>query len=440
MSGVDDGLTIASPSAPIMASELYANRSAAIAADRYIVVPEVPRQTLSAIARGRIEEIAGWSLMQQGSNAEAVTRLRRAVSILPEKSAWWKSSMWRLGSALEADGKDKDALETYAKVYAGSEPDAVKYSVVETVFKRVNGGTDGLEALVGVNPTKPPEKVTEASPTVSVEAKKETNASPTEEKLPPKIGVSQEPAKVEEKKAQPDKQTEPVIEIPTSVPAETVRKSVARPDDQKPVKKTEEPLPKSEEKQTDSKTTSEEVPKKADQPPQEKPLSREDIPEVKVDEKGDETKNRTEKGTQKSLFDPVVIEVKNPAKPKKSATLAANTEDKGSQRERVVERKETVREKAPPPCNVTVSQESISLVAEGGSIGVLVGTDDGVDFKQLKASASSPKDLEVVSQPEIAGVSGKAFFVIKSLSNVGGDYTVNFSLPCGTKEVRVKVR
>ena len=140
VSGVDDGLGIRSPAGPIMAGELYASRNAAIAADRYVVVPDVPKQTLSAVARGRIEEIAGWSLMEQGSHAEAVVRLRRAVSILPEKSAWWRSSLWRLGKALEADGKDKEAIEAYVKGYTNSEPDAVKYAVIEATFKRVNGG------------------------------------------------------------------------------------------------------------------------------------------------------------------------------------------------------------------------------------------------------------------------------------------------------------
>jgi tetratricopeptide (TPR) repeat protein len=82
---LDDGLNVPSPAGAMMASELYTKRAAAFAANRYIVVPDVSKQTLSSVARGRIEEIAGWSLLQQGSSAEAATRLRRAINVLPEK-------------------------------------------------------------------------------------------------------------------------------------------------------------------------------------------------------------------------------------------------------------------------------------------------------------------------------------------------------------------
>ena len=94
----------------------------------------------------------------------------------------------------------------------------------------------------------------------------------------------------------------------------------------------------------------------------------------------------------------------------------------------------------PPPCTVTVSKEDISLAADGGSIGVLVGVDGDTDPKLLAAAVSSPKDLDITRQPEIAGVSGRAFFVIKSLTNAAGTYGVIFAAPCGKKEVTVKVR
>jgi hypothetical protein len=51
----------------------------------------------------------------------------------------------------------------------------------------------------------------------------------------------------------------------------------------------------------------------------------------------------------------------------------------------------------PPPCSVTVSKEDISLTADGGSIGVLVGVDGDTDPKLLAAAPSSPKDLEVIA-------------------------------------------
>ncbi len=148
----DAGLEVSTPAAAVMASELYESRTIAFAKNEIIVVPEVPRQTLSAILRGRIEELTGWTLYQQKSYPEAVVRLRRAISVLPDKSAWWRSSMWRLGSALEADGKDKEALDSYIQSYKTGRPSALRYSVVETLYKKVHGSSDGLELKIGPNP------------------------------------------------------------------------------------------------------------------------------------------------------------------------------------------------------------------------------------------------------------------------------------------------
>jgi hypothetical protein len=148
----DAGLDVASPAAAVMASELYESRTVAFSRDQVIIVPDVPRQTLSAILRGRIEELSGWTLYQQKSYAEAVIRLRRAISVLPDKSAWWRSSMWLLGLALEADGKDSEALDSYIKSYKTDKPDVLKYVIVETLYKKVNGNTVELEAKIGANP------------------------------------------------------------------------------------------------------------------------------------------------------------------------------------------------------------------------------------------------------------------------------------------------
>jgi tetratricopeptide (TPR) repeat protein len=152
VSGTDAGLMTPSAAAAVMASELYESRMTALARDQYVHVPDVPRQTLSAILRGRIEELAGWALYQQGKSADSVIRLRRAVSVLPEKSAWWRSSMWKLGAALQADGKDAEALDSYIKSYKTDRPDAARYIIVAALYKKVRGTDDGLEAEIGPNP------------------------------------------------------------------------------------------------------------------------------------------------------------------------------------------------------------------------------------------------------------------------------------------------
>ena len=71
------------PATAVMASELYENRMIAAARGQYINVPSVPKQTLSSILRGRIEEIDGWTLYQMDDAAQAVVHLKRAVGVLP---------------------------------------------------------------------------------------------------------------------------------------------------------------------------------------------------------------------------------------------------------------------------------------------------------------------------------------------------------------------
>jgi hypothetical protein len=50
-------LDVPNPAAAVLADELYQSRQLAIARNELIIVPDVPRQTLSNILRGRIEDI-----------------------------------------------------------------------------------------------------------------------------------------------------------------------------------------------------------------------------------------------------------------------------------------------------------------------------------------------------------------------------------------------
>ena len=491
VAAADDGLTVGNPAGPIMAGELYAARTKAIAEDKYIVVPEVPKSTLSSIARGRIEEIAGWSLLQQGSNAEAATRFRRAVNILPEKSAWWRSSYWRLGNALEADGKDKDALDAYAKSYTSTEPDAAKYALIETVYKRVNNGTDGLEKLIGHDPSKPrpveavavatPEAKPAPTPETRIETPTEKKAEVLTEKKDPPIdniyvpvappSVVPRPTPIETPQAKPDteikksaeEQIPEVKPLPVPTPestkqseekiADTKTVPTPSPETSNPVeekvietkpspKPVDEPATKAQEKEPEVQ------PLPTPQSTMEKPVHDSTVAErtsTRAEEiplrSASETKPDT-KATPKPLFEPVIIEVKNSKPLTKGEANKVETEKASDEvaktgpigRPRVVEGKEIQ-----PECSISVSQETISLIGGGGNIGLLVGVEGG-DIKDVKFSSSSPKDIEVAAQPEIAGISGRALFVIRSISETVGSYQVVFSSPCGKKEVTVKVR
>jgi Flp pilus assembly protein TadD len=147
--GVDAGAQIPAASAAVLAEELYEPRQLAAAQGNIVNVPEIGRGVLTNILRGRIEEIAGWSLYNQDRTEEAVVRLKRAVGILPEKSAWWRSSQWRLGAALEKAGKGREALDSYAKSYRSAAPDQNRRALIEALYIRTYGSSRGLDIKLG---------------------------------------------------------------------------------------------------------------------------------------------------------------------------------------------------------------------------------------------------------------------------------------------------
>jgi tetratricopeptide (TPR) repeat protein len=428
VSSVDDGLSITQPAAPIMASELYPSRTAAINVDKYVLVPDVPKQTLSAIARGRIEEVAGWSLLQQGEYAAAVTRYRRAVSILPDKSVWWRSSYWRLGEALEAGGNAKEAVDSYVKSYTAGDPDADRYAVIESAYKKLNGNTDGLEALIGVNPKKPEEVKSDSAAAKQETASPETAIKKSEEVKPESLESAA-------KKAE-DVKTEPVSPKPETANSEAAAKKVEEvKTDLLPVKL--ETVTSEPEKKLELNTS------EIKEEPKPSPIP------VEVKSKTSRSEPIVE--TKKPLFEPVIIEIKKPEitkpasesktessedAPKKEAEKAPADNSMG--RPRVVEGKEVRTEEVEKPCSLTVSQQTISLIGGGGSVGLIVTTDG--DPRQIKAESTNPRDVEVVSDSEVTATTQQLLYLVRSLSTSTNSYKVTFSSPCGKKEIAVKIR
>ncbi len=212
---VDAGLDVPNVSVAVMASELYDARASAAAKGEYVQVPDVPRATLSSILRGRIEELSGWAAFQMDNSTDAVLRLKRAVGVLPVDSAWWRSSMWRLGAALSQAGKAAEALDTYIKVYKSGGPDVIRYTVIEALYKRVNGNTTGLEEKIGPNPAAP-------SPLETATIKTEPVASPTPETTPtPEVKAEPLPTPEEIKPA--------ALPTPSPTPEETPKSSEEKP-------------------------------------------------------------------------------------------------------------------------------------------------------------------------------------------------------------------
>lgn len=485
----DTALDVPDPGAAVMASELYEARAAAFRKKDFLLVPDVPKPTLSAILRGRIEEIAGWTLYQQNNFPEAIVRLRRAITVMPQNSTWWRSSVWRLGAALAADGKDAEALTVYIDSYKGDKPDAGKYAIVEALYRKVNGNIDGLEEKIGSDHvmavTSMPEAQPSATPAVTqtvetnpVSTSSEPAAPASTTKEPATTAPTPEPSKSEaEVKPQPSPTTEP--EKPTAEPAakpepspseqkpatepakEPEKEPDAKPPDQKaepPAEQKQEPKPAEQkpepppDQKQEPKPTEQKAEPPAEQKQEAKPVepSPEPPPDKKPESNPVESKTAshipdTSKPILKPLFEPIIITIPNsrPAKPINSdATKTTSTETKklaSDARPRVIDGQEVKLEEAVPACKVVVSQENLSLINNGGRMAILVNLEGG-DIKELNAASSSEKDIEITLQPEIAGFPDRRFYVVKSTSTAVGVYQVTFSAPCGKKDVAVSVR
>ena len=129
--------------------------------------------------------------------------------------------------------------------------------------------------------------------------------------------------------------------------------------------------------------------------------------------------------TEKPLFETVIITVPKSKLPKITKTEVTEEKPKaeavesvamvkpidenissGATRPRIIQEKEIEYEET-PPCQITVSEENISLLNGGGSLGVLVGMEGEGDAKKIAAQSSSPTDIEAKLESEIGNLSGR---------------------------------
>ena len=69
--------------------------------------------------------------------------LRRAVSVLPQARLLWRNSLWHLGSALEASGRNDQALLYTSRVIWP--PGPIRSAAGSECLQKVNGTLDGLD-------------------------------------------------------------------------------------------------------------------------------------------------------------------------------------------------------------------------------------------------------------------------------------------------------
>jgi tetratricopeptide (TPR) repeat protein len=151
--GVEAALDV--PTAPVatFADEMRTLRAQAEASgEPPPTVLDFQRNVLANVLRGRIEDTAGWALFKQERASQAVPRLKRAVSVLPENTDLWRAALWHLGAALDANGNSEEALAAYLKSYKSGAPDAARRALIEAIYRKVNGSLKGLDEKLGPAP------------------------------------------------------------------------------------------------------------------------------------------------------------------------------------------------------------------------------------------------------------------------------------------------
>jgi tetratricopeptide (TPR) repeat protein len=150
--GIDAALSVPVATVAVQAEELRSIRAQGLASGATPAIPEAPRNVLSNLLRGRLEDLAGWALFNQDKVEQSIVRLRRAVSVVPEGTPASQSALWHLGTALAASGNAQEALTYYYKSYRGGLPDPARRAIIEALYRKVNGSLDGLEEKIGPAP------------------------------------------------------------------------------------------------------------------------------------------------------------------------------------------------------------------------------------------------------------------------------------------------
>jgi uncharacterized membrane protein YgcG/tetratricopeptide (TPR) repeat protein len=189
----DDALSAPMLTMAVQADEFRDLRARALTSGNVPDVADAPRNVLANILKGRMEDYEGWALFNQEKYTEAIDHLKRATEILPASTPAWRTALWHLGAAHEQTGQNAQALDYYIKSYQGAEPDSVKRSIVEQLYRKVNGSTEGLEnRLSGIATTA----TTEAPKAEPEPAKTEPEPVKTEPEATPQTTATEPPKEV----------------------------------------------------------------------------------------------------------------------------------------------------------------------------------------------------------------------------------------------------
>ncbi|MBC8028665.1 MAG: TPM domain-containing protein [Pyrinomonadaceae bacterium] len=212
-SSAEAGLSIPMATLAVQAEEYRELRARAIASGGTPSVAEAPRNVLSNLLRGRIEDLTGWALYHQDKLPEASDHLKRAVNILPEGTPAWRTALWHLGAVLDVQDKKEEALASYIRSYNAGEPDEIRRGVIAQLYKKINGSLAGLDERIGAAGGTQPIAEPSAQPAPQVlndSASPAVQSSATSEES----GTGVSPVKAAPEPS-PEKPASPSPEVPT---------------------------------------------------------------------------------------------------------------------------------------------------------------------------------------------------------------------------------
>ena len=217
--GTDEALKVPALTLAVQAEEFRDLRASAISSGNVPDVLQAPAEVLAHLYKGRLEDLEGWALFNQEKYPEAITHLKQASEILPSQTPAWRNALWHLGVALEQSGQKEQALEAYIKSYSGGRVESVRRSVIEKLYKQVNGSLDGLDKRIGVEVVGGGSTSTTASTTTpETTAPTATPTPETTTTAPPQPAATPEPTPTETPKSEEPK-SEPTP-TPTPAPSE----------------------------------------------------------------------------------------------------------------------------------------------------------------------------------------------------------------------------
>jgi tetratricopeptide (TPR) repeat protein len=176
----DEALHLPVATLAVQADEFRDLRASALSSGTVPDVAPAPATVLTNIYKGRLEDLQGWALFNDEKYSDAATHLKKAAAMLPAETPAWRTAQWHLGVTLDQSGQKEQALEAYIKSYKGDpEPSAVRRSVIEQLYKRVNGSLDGLDEKLGTLPATTVSDSTSTPATTTPEPTTTPAAEPT---------------------------------------------------------------------------------------------------------------------------------------------------------------------------------------------------------------------------------------------------------------------